>query len=314
MTEVVVTEEIHPIAVELLSERYDVRYEPDLVDRPDDLHAALADCRGLVVTYRTQVNDALLDHAPLVEVVGRAGAGMDNIDTDACARRNIPVFPASGANAVAVAEFCLAGILLLHRPHVFTRTADVMAGKWREGVPLGLELAGRKLGIVGFGYIGKELAKRATALGMAVSACNRRGAPEGPEWAEYNVAYAPFAQLLTESDVLCIVAPVTPETRNLIDADALKAMKPDAGLINAGRGGIVDEAALAAALHAGEIGGAVIDVWETEPLPGGTPLEGAPNLIAAPHMGGVSHEGRQRIGEMTAARVLDVLDRNERRG
>jgi (S)-sulfolactate dehydrogenase len=314
MTDIVVTEEIHPIAIELLSARYDVLYEPDLVDRPADLHKAIADCRGLVVTYRTQVNDALLDHAPHVEVIGRAGAGMDNIDQDACARRDIPVFPASGANAVAVAEFCLAAILLLHRPNVFTRSDDVLAGKWREGVPLGLELGGRKLGIVGFGHIGKALAKRAAALGMQVSACNRRGKPEGPEWAEYGVSYAGFPTLLAESDVLCIVAPVTPETRNLIDADALKAMKPGAGLINAGRGGIVDEAALAAGLHAGEIAGAVIDVWDVEPLPDGTPLKGAPNLIAVPHMGGVSHEGRQRIGEMTAARVLEVLDRNQRRG
>lgn len=313
MTVVVVTEEIHPFAIELLSAKYEVLYEQDLVDRPDDLHKALADCRGLVVTYRTQVNDGLLDHAPHVEVIGRAGAGMDNIDQEACKRRGIPVFPASGANAVAVAEYCIAAILLLHRPGVFTRTDGVLAGEWRSGLSMGRDLGGSKLGIVGFGHIGKELAKRASLLGMDVSACNRRGAPDGPEWQEYGVTYTAFPTLLRESDVLCIVAPVTEETRHMIDAEALKAMKPTAGLINAGRGGIVDEEALAAALHASEIAGAVIDVWETEPLLAGSPLTGARNLIAVPHMGGVTHEGRRRIGEMTAQRVIEVLEKNRRR-
>src|SRR5919199_4162719 len=169
MPDIVITEFMDETAVRDLARGRDVLYAPALVDRPDDLRAAVADAHALIVRNRTQVRGALLDAAPRLKVVGRLGVGLDNIDVDACAARGVAVCPATGANDVSVAEYVIAAALILLRGAYFA-SADVAAGAWPRDRLIGREVSGKRLGLVGFGSIARETAKLAAALGMNVAA------------------------------------------------------------------------------------------------------------------------------------------------
>ena len=237
--------------------------------------------------------------------------GLDNIDLDACTARNIAVCPASGANDVSVAEYVIATVMVLLRGAYFS-TPAVVAGSWpRNALINGRETSGRTLGLVGFGAIARETAKRAKALGMGVIAFDPFVPPEHPAWSELDVCPATLDVLLAASDAVSLHVPLTPGTRGLIGADALSRMKPGAILVNAARGGVVDEPALAAALKAGTIGGAALDVFEAEPVPAaaGAVFAGCPNLILTPHIAGVTEELNVRVSSVTATNVLRELER-----
>jgi (S)-sulfolactate dehydrogenase len=309
VAQVVVTEFMDQAAVDRLAERYDTLYSADLVDRPAELAAALGDCRALVVRNRTQVRGALLDAAPRLEVIGRLGVGLDNIDLDACKTRGIAVCPATGANDVSVAEYVIATALVLLRG-AYLSTADVIAGRWPRNALIGREAAGRTLGLVGFGSIARETAKRAIPLGMALAAYDPFVAMDDPALAAFGANKMELSGLLAASDVVSLHVPLTPQTRNLIDAAAIAGMKPGAVLINAARGGTVDHAALAAALREGRLGGAALDVFEQEPLTAemAAVFAGCPNLILTPHIAGVTDESNVRVSHVTVDNVIRVLD------
>src|SRR5919202_5404966 len=235
-------------AVRDLARGRDVLYDADLVDRPEDLRAALAEARALVVRNRTQVRGALLDAAPRLRVVGRLGVGLDNIDVDACAARGVAVCPATGANDVSVAEYVIAAALILLRG-AFSASDQVAAGAWPRNRLIGREISGKRLGLVGFGGIARETAKRAAALGIGVAAHDPYVPGDSPAFA--GASRLDLDARLGSADVLSLHVPLTPEARHLIDAGALARMKPDAVLVNAARGGVVDEPALAAVLRAG---------------------------------------------------------------
>ena len=313
MADIVITEFLDEGVVRALAETHDVLYDQDLVDRPDDLLAAARDCRALIVRNRTRVDAALLGECPRLCVIGRLGVGLERIDLEACAARGIPVFPARGANAVAVAEYAIAGLLLLYRSALLA-TDRVIAGAWPRLESIGKELAGKRLGIVGLGDIGRHTAARAGALGMRLMASDPYVPPEDPVWRELRVARTDLEELLGESDAISLHVPLTEETRHLIDAAALARMKPDAVLINTARGGVVDEAALVAALEAGRLGGAVVDVFEEEPLSAATGAKFAavPNLILTPHVAGLTEESNHRLSAVTIENVLRVLGINQR--
>jgi (S)-sulfolactate dehydrogenase len=240
--------------------------------------------------------------------VGRLGVGLDNIDVAACARRNVEVIPATGANALAVAEYVLAAAMLLLRG-AYAVTGDIAGGRWpRTSLSNGREIAGKTLGVVGFGGIGRLTARLARGLGMRIVACDPHIAAAAV-WAEEGVAHASLDAVLRESDVLTLHVPLTSATRHLINAPKLASMKRDAMLINTSRGGVVDEAALATALRAGTLGGAALDVFEREPLPAGSPLADCPNLILTPHIAGVTRESNARVSAMIADRVAAFLGR-----
>ncbi len=285
---------------------FDVLYDATLVDRPDDLAAAVADARGLVVRNRTQVGGALLAAAAKLEVVGRLGVGLDNIDVEACRARNIAVYPATGANDVSVAEYVIATALLLLRG-AYGATPDVIAGTWPRNRLMGREMSGKRLGLVGFGAIAKETAKRAAALGMEVCAYDPFVPADHPSWRQPWGAVEPVGldRLLAEADVISLHVPLTAATRNLIDGAALSRMKREAILINAARGGVVDEAAVAAALRAKTLGGAALDVFDQEPLSNerGEVLQNCPNLILTPHIAGVTIEANTRVSRVTVEAV-----------
>jgi len=309
MNKIVISEFMDDPAVQALAERFQVVYEPTLVDRRDELLAAVADADALVVRNRTQVNADVLAAAPALKVVGRLGVGLDNIDTSACAARHVEVIPATGANALAVAEYVIATTMVLLRGS-YLSSAEVAAGQWpRTRMSSGRETAGKTLGLVGFGGIGRLTARLARSLGMWVVAHDPMIADDAPVWQETGVASRSLDALMAEADVVSLHVPLTDDTRHLIDTRRIDTMKRGAVLINTARGGIVNEAALAAALRSGRLGGAALDVFADEPLPAGSPLAEVPNLILTPHIGGVTLESNARVSSMIAERVTQFLTR-----
>ncbi|MEP9368434.1 hydroxyacid dehydrogenase [Xanthobacter sp. VNH20] len=306
MPEILVTEFMDSAALDALRADHDVHYDPALVDKAGDLERMSRGVRALIVRNRTQVRAGLLAHAPDLQVVGRLGVGLDNIDVEACRARGIEVYPATGANDVAVAEYVVCGALMLLR-RAYHASAEVAAGVWPRTRLMGREVSGKRLGLIGFGAIARETAQRARALGMEVVAFDPFVAADDPAWRVLDVAPQALDDLLAQSDAISLHVPLTAQTRNLINAAALDRMKAGAVLINAARGGVVDEAALAVALRRGAIGGAMLDVFETEPLGAGNCLSDVPNLILTPHIAGVTEESNVRVSALIATKVSQFL-------
>lgn len=306
---IVIAEFMDPEAVALLAAAHDTRYDKGLVDRPAELGAAVASADALIVRNRTQVRGALLDAGARLRIVGRLGVGLDNIDVAACERRGIEVIPATGANALAVAEYVIGTAMLLLRG-AYGSTDEVATGRWpRAALSNGREIGGKTLGIVGFGDIGRLVARLARGLGMSVIGHDALLPTGAAVWREEEVRPVALDTLLAAADVVTLHVPLLDSTRHLIDAKRLASMKPRAILVNTARGGVVDEAAVAAALRAGHLGGAALDVFDAEPLPSGSPLAGAPNLVLTPHIAGVTTESNQRVSALIAERVLAALAR-----
>jgi (S)-sulfolactate dehydrogenase len=257
-----------------------------------------------VVRNRTQVDTALLDAAPALRVVGRLGVGLDNIDVAACRSRHIDVIPATGANALAVAEYVIGSAMLLLRG-AYRASAEVAAGEWpRVRLSAGREIHGKCLGIVGIGQLSAKLAR---ALGMRVVAHDPAFDTDAGVWAEHDVAPVTLDALLGCADVVSLHVPLLDSTRKLIDAKRLALMKPTAIPINTARGGTADEAALAQALATGQLAGAALDVFTAEPLAAGSPLADAPNLLLTPQVAGVTAESNERVSSLIADRVAAYL-------
>jgi (S)-sulfolactate dehydrogenase len=307
---IVISEFMDAAAVATLAAVHDTRYAPDLVDRPADLASAASGADALIVRNRTQVRGSLLAAAARLRVVGRLGVGLDNIDLAACDARGIEVIPATGANAQAVAEYVIGAAMLLLRG-AYRSTADVAEGRWpRTALSSGREIAGKTLGIVGFGDIGKRAGRLARALGMHVIAADPQVLEDSPVWREEGAGHRSLDALLADADVVTLHVPLTASTRHLIDARRLASMRRGAVLINTARGGVVDEHAVAASIASGHLGGAALDVFDVEPLPAGSPLAGAPNVLLTPHVAGLTLEANDRVSAMIAERVLAALARH----
>ena len=306
MATIVISEFMAETAVDRLRETYETIYVPTLVDKPAQLLSAISTARALIVRNRTQVRGELLQAATNLECVGRLGVGLDNIDLAACAARNISVHPATGANDLAVAEYVITSAMVLLR-QAYDGKAAMLAGAWPRGALMGQELAGKIMGLVGLGSIAREVAKRALALGMRVLAVDPN-VPKGDSAWE-GLGYRTLPELLAEADVISLHVPLVDSTRHLINAKALAKVKSTAIIINAARGGVVDDAALAAALKAGALGGAALDVFETEPLTAeaANKFAGIDGLILTPHIAGVTHESNDRVSHLVVDKVLESL-------
>lgn len=304
---IVISEFMDGAAVAQLQQRFDVLYDPALVDRPDALGQALASADALIVRNRTKVDKGLLAIGAKLKVVGRLGVGLDNIDMPACTERSIKVIPAIGANSQAVAEYVIAASMLLLRGG-FMSSADVACGGWPRGrLSEGRETAGKVLGLVGFGGIGQLTAKLARSLGMTVTA-HDPALPDSAEiWGQAGVQPSSLNTLVAAADVISLHVPLLDSTRHLFDGALIARMKPGAILINTARGGIVDESALVAALREGRLSGAALDVFDVEPVPAANPFEGVPNLILTPHIAGVTAESNVRVSQLIADQVSDYL-------
>ncbi len=309
MNAVVITEFMDEPAVAVLSARLETHYDPSLAEMQETIPALLENAAALIVRNRTLVTPALLAAAPRLRCVGRLGVGLDNIDLQACEDRDVMVFPATGANNLAVAEYVVSTAGLLLRG-AYQSTAAMIAGAWPRQALIGRELSGRVMGLVGFGAIAREVAVRARALGMRVVAHDPHCPSDDPAWVMAD--NVPLAAVLGLADVVSLHTPLTDATRHLIDAGALAKMKNEAVIINAARGGIVDEEALAAALASNRLAGAALDVFETEPLTAERAklFEGLTNLVLTPHIAGVTEESNVRVSALIAQTVLSHLGEN----
>ncbi len=270
---------------------------------PDGLPAALADADALVVRSAVQVDDALMQHAPKLRVIGRAGVGVDNIDADTATRRGIVVMNTPGANAVAVAELTIGLMLALARKLPAANTS-MHAGKWEKKNLQGAELRGKTLGILGLGRVGIEVARRARGFGLEiigsdpfVSAAVAR---------ENGIALVSVEELFSKADYLTLHVGLTPQTANIINAKTLATMKKGVRIINCARGELVDEAALVDALKSGQVGGAALDVFTVEP-PKDSPYSHLDNVILTPHIAGSTAEAQEAVGVQIAMQVREYL-------
>jgi (S)-sulfolactate dehydrogenase len=307
MSRIVISEFIDERALPALRAKHDVLYDAKLVDDAPRLLKEAAAADAIIVRNRTQVRGELLAALKRCRVVGRLGVGLDNIDVPACEARGMQVIPATGANALSVAEYVIGSAMLLLRG-AYQSTVAVAAGQWpRSVLSNGRETAGKTLGLIGFGSIGQLTAKLARGLGMNVIAYDAMLDRDHPAYAAQGVQPAGLDELIAGADVVSLHVPLVDSTRNLFDARRIASMRRGAVLINTARGGIVDEFALAAALRSGALGGAAIDVFGSEPLPASEHFQGCPNLLLTPHIAGVSAESNERVSFLIADKVLEAL-------
>ena len=297
MARVVITRRLPGGALERLHAEHDVEVWPErLPPAPERLRELASDADGLLTLVTDRVDGELLDAAPRLRAIANYGVGTDNIDLEAAAARGIRVGNTPDVVTDATADLAWALLLALAR-RLPRGEADVRAGEWKTWEPsriLGADVTGATLGIVGYGRIGRAVAKRARGFDMDVLHTGRH---EG----------VPIDVLLDRSDFVSLHVPLTRDTRGLIGERALELMKPTAHLINTARGTIVDHDALRRALEDGEIAGAALDVTDPEPLPGDHPLLGARNLIVVPHVGSATVRTRERMAEMAVENLLAAL-------
>lgn len=284
-------------ALDRLLQEHDVEVWPHrLPPTPDELHAHAAGVEGLLTLLTDKVDAELLDGAPELRAISNYAVGTDNVDLEAATARGIPVGNTPDVLTHATADLAFALLLALAR-RLPEGEHDVRNGQWVTFEPdrnLGAEVTGATLGIVGYGRIGRSVARRAEGFGMEVLHTSRSGG-------------VGLEELLERSDFVSLHCPLTPETHHLVDDAALARMKPTALLVNTARGPIVDSGALLRALWARAIGGAALDVTDPEPLPADHPLLGAPNLLVVPHIGSATVRTRHRMTEIAVANLLAGL-------
>ena len=277
----------------------------DPIKDPAALATALTGVDALLVRSATQVTAGAIAGAKQLRVIGRAGAGVDTIDVDAATARGIAVMNAPDGNTLAAAEHALSLLFALAR-HVPRADAGMKAGQWPKAGLTGFELEGKKLGVIGLGRIGGTVARKAQGIGMHVAAHD----PFLPASAagKGSVALKTLDELLAWADIVTLHIPRTKETTNLLSEAKMRLMKPGGYIINAARGGLVDEAALLRLLEEGHLAGAALDTFVTEPLQADSPLRANSKLILTPHLGGSTSEAQQAVSTILARQIIDFID------
>jgi D-3-phosphoglycerate dehydrogenase len=300
-TRILVAESIAPEGVEALRRRHDVDVRTGLA--AEALREIVGEYDALIVRSQVQVDAAMIDAGRKLQVIGRAGVGVDNVDLDAATRAGITVVNAPTGNTIAAAEHTIALLLSLAR-RIPAADASMRRGEWSRSSLQGVQLRGRTLGIIGLGKIGMAVAERARGFGMTLLGSDPYLTAEQASLRGVELVELP--DLLSRSDAITVHVPLSRDTTGLLGAKALARMKPGAFVLNVARGGIIDEAALAAALREQRLGGAGIDVFDDEP-PTGSPLLDAPNTVLTPHLGASTVEAQVAVAEEIAEQVLDVL-------
>src|SRR5687767_3318989 len=269
----------------------------------DELKAIIADYDGLAIRSSTKVTAALLDAATNLKVVGRAGIGVDNVDIAAATARGVVVMNTPFGNSITTAEHAIALMFALAR-QLPEADASTQAGKWEKNRFMGVEVTGKTLGLIGAGNIGSIVAARAIGLKMKVVAFDPFLTPERA--VELGVEKADLDTLLARADFITLHTPLTDQTRGILSREALARTKRGVRIINCARGGLIDEAALKDALDSGQVGGAALDVFETEPAKD-SPLFGTPNFISTPHLGASTSEAQVNVAIQVAEQLSDFL-------
>lgn len=301
---ILVTDKIADAGLEIVRSAEDVELDLQPGLRGDALLEAVAKADALVTRSGTPVTEALLAAGKKLRVVARAGVGFDNVDVEAATRRGILVINAPTANILSATEHTMAMMLALCR-NLPSADASVRRGEWKRSKFMGVELGGKTLGIIGFGRIGSRVGARAKAFNMKVLAYDPYIPASVAERA--GVELVSLERLVAEADVVTVHTPLTDETRGMISAKEIEAMKDGALVVNCARGGIYVERDVADALTRGKLGGAAIDVFETEPPGADHPLLGAPNVVVTPHIGANTLEAQDRVAVQTAEMLLEAL-------
>jgi len=298
---ILIAEPLAPAGIELFQSQPGWK---TIVSNPKEYTQHLAEADALLVRSAVQVGKPVLDRAPKLRVIGRAGVGVDNVDLDAATEAGVLVMNTPGGNAVSVAEHTLALMLAMAR-HIPRADQSTRAGKWEKKKFMGHELRGKTLGIVGLGSVGREVVKRARAFEMRILAhdpyvTSKLAQDAGVELVDLHRLYA-------ESDYISLHMAATPETQGMLAREAFGQMKDGVRIVNCARGELIDEAALQDALASGKVGGAALDVFSTEPPPAGYPLWNAEGMVATPHIGGSTEEAQEIVGVRIAEQVVEYL-------
>jgi len=272
--------------------------------KPADLLEMIPAFDGLIVRSETKVTAEVLERAARLKCVVRAGAGVDNIDVPAATKKGVLVMNCPGGNTLAAAEHTIALLLALAR-NIPQGHATTKAGKWERSKLVGVEVTDKLLGVIGLGKIGREVAKRATGIGMKVIGFDPFLTEE--QALALKIEARPLDEIIARSDFISVHVPLTDETRNLLGEKAFEKMKPGVRILNVARGGIVDEAALAAAVTSGKVAGAAIDVFETEPVKADNPLLAVDKIIVTPHLGASTKEAQETVARESAVQMIAYL-------
>jgi len=275
-----------------------------IVSNPKEYSNHLAEADALIVRSAVQVNQALLDKAPRLRVVGRAGVGVDNVDLESATAAGVLVMNTPGGNAISVAEHTLALMLAMAR-RIPEATQSTTGGKWEKKKFMGSELRGKSLGIVGLGSIGREVVKRARAFEMRVLAHDPYVTAQIAK--DLGVELVDLPALYQQSDYITLHVALTPETERMLSHDAFAQMKPGVRIVNCARGELVDDEALRQAIDSGKVGMAALDVFVVEPPPAGYPLFAGTKVIATPHIGGSTEEAQEIVGVRIAEQIVEYL-------
>jgi D-3-phosphoglycerate dehydrogenase len=304
--EILITESIAGRWLDELKKKFAVVVEPDWWRSPDKIKALLPDCRALIVRNQTRVNADLLCAAGKLQVIGRAGAGLDNIELPAATARGIVVVSTPDQNSISVAELTLALMLALARK-LPAANQHARGGGWERQRFVGTELYGKNFGVVGLGRIGFLTALRARALGMNILAHDRYVSPDAVAVVETRAQLTDLDTLLAQSDFVSCHLPLTPETKHSFNYGRFGRMKSSAFFLNLARGEVVDEPGLIRALQEKKIAGAALDVREPEP-PAASPLAGMENVILTPHIAAFTREAQERVVAAICQDVAAVLE------
>jgi D-3-phosphoglycerate dehydrogenase len=302
MPKVLISDKLSPASIAIFRARgIDTDFRPGLT--PAELRAIIGEYDGLAIRSATKVTREMLDAAPRLRVVGRAGIGVDNVDVSSATARGVVVMNTPHGNAITTAEHAIAMMFALAR-QIPEASASTKAGKWEKNRFMGVELSGKTLGLVGAGNIGSIVANRATGLHMKVIAydpflSDKRALEIGVEKVELDA-------LVARADIITIHAPFTEQTKNILSRERIFAMKKGARVINCARGGLLDEAALFEALQSGHLAGAALDVFEHEPATD-SPLFGLDNVVCTPHLGAATAEAQENVALQVAEQMSDFL-------
>jgi D-3-phosphoglycerate dehydrogenase len=275
-----------------------------IVSNPKEYAQHLAEADALVVRSAVKVTKQVLEQAPKLRAIGRAGVGVDNVDLPAATAAGVLVMNTPGGNAVSVAEHTLALMLAMARS-IPQASVSTKAGKWEKKKFMGNELRGKVLGIIGLGSIGREVARRARAFEMKIVACDPYVSPGALE--DLSVEMVSLDALYAASDYIALHMALTPETRSMISRDALAKMKAGVRIVNCARGELVDGVALKEALDSGKVAGAALDVFEVEPPAADSPLFGVEAVLATPHIAGSTEEAQEIVGVRIAEQLTEYL-------
>ena len=307
MTKILITEFINQSSLENLNKKFDVKYDEKLCENEKQLITMIKDYEGLIVRNKTQVNSNILKNALKLKFIGRLGVGLDNIDTEYCKNKNIHVQPATGMNAVSVAEYVVSSSMSLIKKIPMFHNGTIK-GEWPRTTIKSLEIKQKNLGIIGFGIIGKKVAEYSSKNGLKILAYDPYVKEINDK--EINIKSSSLKEIYEKSDIISVHLPLTDETKNMVNKSSFAQMKNKPIIINTSRGGIINERDLIEAYHKNIISGFALDVFENEPIESKFyhKIKPGMNCILTPHISGVTTESNIRVSDFIVKKITDFFN------